>query len=97
MFLITTSEYFICLNWLSGALVGVGGSDFIDQVSRGRGGEEGAGVGGTVHAVMSLVAIVTVQGLSLPLYEYLLLSLLAPVLFHRIFDEDVGEALGLCP
>ena len=29
VFLVTIGEYCICLNWLSGALVGVGGSDFI--------------------------------------------------------------------
>ena len=33
MFLIEVINYYICLNWLSGALVGVGGSDFIGYIT----------------------------------------------------------------
>ena len=29
VFIMEFTQYYICLNWLSGALVGVGGSDFI--------------------------------------------------------------------
>ena len=52
MFLIDLCWYCICLDWLSGALVGVGGSDFI--------GQPGAIIITTIIVINIITTIITI-------------------------------------